>query len=73
MIFYMKSIEKLNKSKLPIAIYKKDLDKYGNMPIFQDKVDKANAILAEFPCTSILKEKENKRIKLYFAKGLPID
>ena len=69
----MKSIEELNQSKLPIAIYDKRLDKYETMPLFQKKVDKANAILAVSPPTEFLKSRENKRIKQYFEQGISID
>ncbi len=69
----MKLIEELNKSKLPIAIYKKDLDKYENTPIFQDKVDKANAILTKFPPTAFLKEKQNGHIKRLLEQGMSIE
>ena len=69
----MKSIEELNQSKLPIAIYDKRLDKYEKMPLFQKKVDKANAILAVSPPTEFLKIRENKRIKEYFEQGMSID
>ena len=69
----MKNIEELNQSKLPIAIYDKRLDKYETMPLFQKKVDKANAILAVSPPTEFLKIRENKRIKEYFEQGMSID
>jgi hypothetical protein len=39
------NIKKLNKSKIPIVRIDNSLDKYKRMPIFQDKVDKANEIL----------------------------
>ena len=69
----MKSIEELNQSKLPIAIYDKELDKYEKKPLFQKKMDKANAILAVSPPTQFLKERENKRIKQYFEQCFPIE
>ena len=69
----MKNIKEYNKSKLPIAIYDKRLDKYDKMPLFQKKLDKANAILTEFPPLLLLRERDNKRIKQYFEQGLPIE
>ena len=39
------NIKQLNKSKTPIVIIDNSLDKFKKMPIFQDKVDKANEIL----------------------------
>ena len=41
----MKNIEELNQSKLPIIPINQALDIYELMPIFQEKTDKANAIL----------------------------
>jgi hypothetical protein len=61
--FNMKEIEKLNQSKLPIAIYDSKLDKLEKMPLFQKKVDLANAILAASPPTLLLRKRENKRIQ----------
>lgn len=69
----MKTIKELNKSKLPIAIYDKRLDKYEKMPLFQKKLDKANAVLTEFPPLLLLRERDNKRIRQYFEQGLPIE
>lgn len=39
------SIEELNKSKVPIVVIDNSLKKYKYMPLFQDKVDKANEML----------------------------
>jgi hypothetical protein len=69
----MKTIEELNKSKSPIAIYDKRLDKYEKMPLFQDKVDKANATLAKYPPFEALKAIENDDIKACFMKGKSIE
>lgn len=41
----MKNIKELNDKKLPIVRIDKSLEKYLNMPIFQDKVEKANEAL----------------------------
>jgi len=38
-------IKELNKSKTPIVIIDNSLEKYVKLPIFQDKLDKANKIL----------------------------
>ena len=41
----MKTIKELNDKKIPIVRIDNSLEKYKNMPIFQDKVDKANEML----------------------------
>ncbi|MDI9312893.1 MAG: hypothetical protein QM535_21970 [Limnohabitans sp.] len=41
----MKTIQELNEKKIPIVRVNNDLKKYKSMPIFQDKVDKANEML----------------------------
>ena len=45
MEYFMKSIEELNKSRLPIVKINKKLNVYDDMPLFQDKVEEANATL----------------------------
>ena len=69
----MKKIEALNNSKSPIAIYNKKLDEYENMPLFQGKVDKANAILAKNPPTQVMRAIENQRIKAYFEQEITLE
>jgi hypothetical protein len=39
------NIKDLNKSKVPIVLIDNSLEKFVNLPLFQDKVDKANEIL----------------------------
>ncbi len=41
----MKTIKELNEKKTPIVRIDNSLEKYKTMPIFQDKVDKANEML----------------------------
>ncbi len=41
----MKTILELNEKKIPIIRIDNSLKKYKNMPIFQEKVDKANEML----------------------------
>lgn len=41
----MKTIKELNDSKVPIVRIDSSLEKYKAMPLFQDKVDKANETL----------------------------
>lgn len=41
----MKSIKELNERKIPIVKIDKSLEKYKNIALFQDKVDKANEVL----------------------------
>ena len=41
----MKNIKELNEKKIPIIRIDKSLAKYKAMPLFQNKVDKANEML----------------------------
>lgn len=41
----MKIIKEINQKKIPIVRIDGTLEKYKKMPIFQDKVDKANEVL----------------------------
>lgn len=41
----MKTIQELNDKKIPIVRINNGLKKYKSMPIFQEKVDKANEML----------------------------
>ena len=59
--------------KSPMVTINNELSKYDNMPIFQKKLDEANAFLAEHPPLFIFREGENKRIKAYFEQGMSID
>jgi hypothetical protein len=39
------NIKEINKRKTPVVIIDNSLQKYKDMPLFQDKVDKANEML----------------------------
>jgi len=39
------NIKELNKRKAPVVVIDNSLKKYKDLPIFQDKVDKANEML----------------------------
>jgi len=39
------NIEDLNKRKAPIVVIDNSLEKYKDLPLFQEKVDKANEML----------------------------
>jgi len=52
------NIEELNKRKTPVVIIDNFLKKYKDMPLFQDKVDKANEMLR----TVGLPKNKSKRI-----------
>ncbi len=41
----MKDIKELNDKKIPVVRIDNSLEKYLNMPLFQDKVEKANETL----------------------------
>lgn len=68
-----KTIEEQSKSKSPKLIISKRLGKYDTMPLFQKKLDKVNAFLAEYPLDMLLREKDNRQIKLCFEQGLSIE
>jgi len=52
------TIEELNKRKTPIVVIDNSLKKYLEMPLFQDKVDKANDMLKK---VGLPKTKPGKR------------
>jgi hypothetical protein len=41
----MKTIQELNEKKIPVVRIDNSLEKYKVIPIFQEKVDKANEML----------------------------
>ena len=41
----MKTIKELNEKKIPVVRIDSSLEKYKSMPLFQNKVDKANEML----------------------------
>ena len=41
----MKAMQELNEKKFPVIRIDNSLEKYKTMPIFQEKVDKANEML----------------------------
>lgn len=41
----MKTIKEINQKKVPIVRIDNSLEKFKSMPIFQEKVDKANEVL----------------------------
>ena len=41
----MKTIKEINQKKVPIVRIDNSLEKFKSMPIFQNKVDKANEVL----------------------------
>ena len=69
----MKKLSKSNKSKSPVVIINKELEKYESMPLFQKKLDKANAILAESNPLIFLRELENNKIKELFEQEMSIE
>jgi hypothetical protein len=46
-ILFAKSFKELNDRKIPIVKIDSSLEKYKNMALFQDKVDKANETLRQ--------------------------
>jgi hypothetical protein len=67
-----KSNKKLKNSQMPTLIISNRLEKYDSMPLFQDKVDKANAFLKNFPMAEFMREQCNNDIKLCFENGLSV-
>jgi transposase len=64
----MKKKENIETNTPKVRI-KESLSKYDTMPLFQKKVDKANATLAKYPPFEAIKTVENDRIKAYFQEG----
>jgi hypothetical protein len=65
----MKKKLKTYTNELPLVIVSERLEKYDKLPIFQKKLDKANAILAKSPPFEALKAMENDWIKGHFEQG----
>jgi hypothetical protein len=68
----MKKSENID-NKMPKFRISKRLSKYDTMPLFQDKVDKANAFFAKNPPFEAMKILENEEIKACFMKGKSIE
>lgn len=52
----MKTIEKLNKSKVPVIVFDKKLEQYRDLVLFPEKVEKAKEILAKVGLPKSLKK-----------------
>jgi hypothetical protein len=68
----MKKSENID-NKMPKYRISKRLSTYDTMPLFQDKVDKANAFFAKNPPFEAMKILENEEIKDCFMKGKSIE
>lgn len=55
------TIKELNKSKVPIVRIDNSLEKFVNLPVFQDKVDKANEILRTVGLPKVKKTRKKAR------------
>ncbi|MCU0374215.1 MAG: hypothetical protein MUF24_02815 [Chitinophagaceae bacterium] len=53
----MKSILELNETKVPAVRIDKTLDKYDNVVLFPDKLDKANKMVEHTNLKEIMKKK----------------
>lgn len=51
----MKNIKELNDKKIPIVRIDNSLEKYLNMPLFQEKVEKANEALRTIGLPKLVK------------------
>jgi len=52
----MKNIKELNDKKIPIVRIDNSLEKYLHMPLFQEKVEKANEALRTIGLPKLLKK-----------------
>ena len=51
-------IKELNKKKLPVVRIDNSLEKFKKLPLFQDKVDKANEMLKTVGLPKVTKRKK---------------
>ncbi len=57
------NIRELNKTNLPIIRIDDSLEKYKKMPLFQEKIDKANETLKKAGLPKAVKSKPESAIK----------
>jgi folate-dependent tRNA-U54 methylase TrmFO/GidA len=69
----MKDIQEFNSLKSYAVTVNPDLDKYENMPLFQEKKDKVGLILEKKSTQALIKEIKDERIKRYFEQNMPIE
>ena len=69
----MKDIQEFNSLKSYVVTINPDLDKYENMPLFQEKKDKVGLILEKKSTQALIKEIKDGRIKRYFEQNLSIE
>jgi hypothetical protein len=69
----MKDIQEFNSLKSYVVTVNPDLDKYENMPLFQEKKDKVGLILEKKSTQALIKEIKDGRIKRYFEQNLSIE
>ena len=70
----MKDIEEFFDAQSPIITVNKDLDKYEQMPIFQEKNEAADAFLEQNPPPEAwIKEMKMRQIKRRFEQNMPVE
>ena len=69
----MKDIQEFNSLKSYVVTINPDLDKYENMPLFQEKKDKVGLILEKKSTQALIKEIKEGRIKRYFEQNIAIE
>jgi hypothetical protein len=69
----MKDIQEFDSLKSYVVTINPDLDKYDNMPLFQEKKDKVGLILEKKSTKALIKEIKDGRIKRYFEQNLSIE
>ena len=57
----MTTIKELNKKKVPVVRIDKSLNKYSNVVLFPDKVEKANEMLRTIGLPKLATKKRNKQ------------
>ena len=57
----MTTIKELNKKKVPVVRIDKSLNKYSNVVLFPDKVEKANEMLRTIGLPKLITKKRNRQ------------
>ncbi len=70
----MKHIKEVKKSKQHKVIVNPELDKYDDMPVFQNKLDMAAAFLEKHPLPeSLMQDIKSKRIQYLFEQNMSVE
>ena len=69
----MKKIEKINGLTSVAVVVNPALDKYENLPLFQDTMNKVGSVLAKESTQTLIRKIKNERIKAYLEQNMTID